>query len=198
MDANVKQIFPARLVAIRKERNMSQEEFSKKTGISRVGLIRYESGDRLPNVEILKRITDALNISADYLIGNTDSESLDVESKAISRKTGLNDTALNKLDENKGYPISFDASVYEYFKPKWKTTEQKKAQKLINLLLADSSKNLLESLNDYIFSKGGDVKEQTITLDGKTEKIDKQEYFTLLLLRIQRELMRIKDEVNKN
>lgn len=208
MDMN--QIFSARLSAIRKERSMSQEEFSKKTGVSRVGLIRYESGDRLPNIEILQRIAAALNISADYLIGNTDTESLDVEAKAISQKTGLNEKSLRKLRQRSyfGIPPRLESVDRDYiYNAEEEDFEEKtlpptkylsRTKDLINLLLDDESEDLLRYLIYYIYLDGGETKEQEFTLAGAPDKLNQQDYFTFLLFRIQRELEKIKSDVDKN
>ena len=208
MDMN--QIFSARLSAIRKERNMSQEEFSKKTGVSRVGLIRYESGDRLPNIEILQRIAAALNISADYLIGNTDTESLDVEAKAISQKTGLNEKSLRKLRQRSyfGIPPRLESVDRDYiYNAEEEDFEEKtlpptkylsRTKDLINLLLDDESEDLLRYLIYYMYLDGGETAEQEFTLAGAPDKLNQQDYFTFLLFRIQRELEKIKSDVDKN
>lgn len=51
----------------RKQRKMSQEALSEKCDFTKRYLMKIERGDSNPSYEIMKRITDALNISADEL-----------------------------------------------------------------------------------------------------------------------------------
>lgn len=59
------------LKKIRTEKNISQNELSKMTGISRTQLSRMENGQSITDDNIIK-ICKALNISSDYLLGLVD------------------------------------------------------------------------------------------------------------------------------
>ena len=48
---------------------MKQSELAEKAGISRVSIGNYERGDRMPNVEILLKIADALEVPLAELVG---------------------------------------------------------------------------------------------------------------------------------
>lgn len=48
--------------------NMSQEDLAKASGVSRVAIARYESGERVPSVIIAARIANALGCKVDDLI----------------------------------------------------------------------------------------------------------------------------------
>lgn len=50
--------------------DMSQEELAKASGVSRVAITRYETGERVPNIEIASRIAKALGCKVDDLIDN--------------------------------------------------------------------------------------------------------------------------------
>ncbi len=54
---------------LRKEKSWSQADLAGKTGISQVMVGKYERGDASPSIEVAKRITDALGVSLDYLVG---------------------------------------------------------------------------------------------------------------------------------
>lgn len=47
---------------------MSQEELAQASGVSRVAIARYETGERVPNIKIAARIANALGCKIDDLI----------------------------------------------------------------------------------------------------------------------------------
>lgn len=53
--------------------DMSQDEFSKYLGISRPTVGFYENGVRVPDAMILLKIAERCNVSADWLLGLSDS-----------------------------------------------------------------------------------------------------------------------------
>ena len=86
--------FGERLTAIRKEKKISQSELAKMVGIHANVLGRYERGEARPFVETAVKLAQALNVSADYLRGNTE---LDIDTETLKR---LED--MSKLsDDNK-------------------------------------------------------------------------------------------------
>jgi transcriptional regulator with XRE-family HTH domain len=60
--------FPERLRALRKQRNLSQTELAKLVGVHYNHIGRYERGESRPSADTLKRLADELNVSSDYLI----------------------------------------------------------------------------------------------------------------------------------
>lgn len=64
----------SRLSRIRKEHKTAQGELAEKVGIHPNVLGRYERGEATPSVEMAVKIADALGVSLDYLVGNTDVE----------------------------------------------------------------------------------------------------------------------------
>ena len=81
--------FPERLVAIRKERNLTQQALadSARCGISQ--LKRYESGASQPTLDVIKRLAQALRVSSDYLLFGKDErgpdDDLRLQFEAVSR-----------------------------------------------------------------------------------------------------------------
>lgn len=51
------------------ERNMTAKDFAKIIGVSAPTITRYIRGERMPNINILILIADALNRSVDFLLG---------------------------------------------------------------------------------------------------------------------------------
>ena len=64
-----------RLRATRLSNDLTQEELAVKIGTDVKQVSRWESGKFAPNIETLVVIAQALNVSADYLLGLTDNPS---------------------------------------------------------------------------------------------------------------------------
>lgn len=58
-----------RLRDIRKSRQLTQEELAKLVGVSGQQIYRYESGENIPNSDVLTRLAQELSVSTDYLLG---------------------------------------------------------------------------------------------------------------------------------
>lgn len=64
--------FGSRLAAIRKEKKLSQGDLAAMVGIHANVLGRYERGEARPFVEMAAKLAQALEVSLDYLVGNSD------------------------------------------------------------------------------------------------------------------------------
>ena len=58
-----------RLKIARKMAGLNQQELAEKCGISRQSITLYETEFREPDASVLKRMVDALEVSADWLLG---------------------------------------------------------------------------------------------------------------------------------
>ena len=65
-------ILSERILSLRKERGLKQEEVADQTGIGYRSYRRYEAGEREPNASTIIILADYFNVSADYLLGRTD------------------------------------------------------------------------------------------------------------------------------
>jgi transcriptional regulator with XRE-family HTH domain len=54
---------------LRKQRNWTQEELAQRLNISRSQITKWESGDQLPDLETLEKLSNLYEVSIDYLIG---------------------------------------------------------------------------------------------------------------------------------
>lgn len=59
---------PSRLIALRKERGLSQQAMAEAVGIHANSWKKYETGQTQPSLEVLKKIALALHVSTDFLL----------------------------------------------------------------------------------------------------------------------------------
>ena len=68
----LKMEFSERLKELRKKANFTQVEVAEKLGISQPAYASWERGVKKPTQENLIKIAQILNVSVDYLVGNSD------------------------------------------------------------------------------------------------------------------------------
>ena len=84
--------FRERLKEWRLKRGMSQEELARTADVPTASVSHFETGHRFPNAETLRRLADALGVSADYLLGRVkdpigeDLEAADPEIAVLFRR----------------------------------------------------------------------------------------------------------------
>ena len=61
-----------RMLALRKSSGLKQIEAAELSGLGYMSYIRYERGEREPNVSALWKIADFYGVSVDYLIGRSE------------------------------------------------------------------------------------------------------------------------------
>jgi len=72
-DTDMKQIiFGKRLSEVRKDKKLSQDELAKKLDMQGAVIGRYERDEVKPSIEVAAKIAQALGVSLDYLVGNSD------------------------------------------------------------------------------------------------------------------------------
>ena len=64
--------FGKRMAQVRKEKNMSQDALAKALEATPTTIGRYERDEVKPSIEVAAKIAAALEVSVDFLIGNSD------------------------------------------------------------------------------------------------------------------------------
>lgn len=64
--------FGEKIIALRKQLKWSQDDLTKKIGTSAPIIGRYEREEITPSIDVAAKITHALNVTVDYLIGQSD------------------------------------------------------------------------------------------------------------------------------
>jgi transcriptional regulator with XRE-family HTH domain len=75
-----------KLKKLRKIRDISQDELSKALSISKTNIARYETNKQLPSAEIIKKLAEFFEVSADYFLFD---EEKNIPSARIKNKTLL-------------------------------------------------------------------------------------------------------------
>ncbi len=64
-------IFPKRLRAARELRELSQMDLAERARLQQTAVSLYESGARRPSLRNLRRLSEALEVTTDYLVGRS-------------------------------------------------------------------------------------------------------------------------------
>jgi transcriptional regulator with XRE-family HTH domain len=79
--------FGKRIVEVRKEKNMSQEQLAKALNATPTTVGRYERDEVKPSIEVAVKIAETLDVSLDYLTGRSENDLKD--KKMIERFNSL-------------------------------------------------------------------------------------------------------------
>lgn len=61
------------IIKLRKEKKLTQLELANALNYSDKSVSKWENGDTIPDIEVIKRLADFFNVSVDSLIGNPES-----------------------------------------------------------------------------------------------------------------------------
>lgn len=74
---NVKEMLPKNLAKLRLESNMTQNEVAEKLNYTDKSVSKWERGEAIPPIDVLKDLADLYGVSLDYLVGDTENGSYD-------------------------------------------------------------------------------------------------------------------------
>lgn len=77
--------FMVRLRAAREMRSLSQAELAAKTGLPPSSIAHFEGGKRKPSFDNLRKLSEALEVTTDYLLGRVDEPDTAVKSDPLFR-----------------------------------------------------------------------------------------------------------------
>lgn len=77
--------FPATLRRLRLEKNLTQMELGRLTDVSQVYIGRLEKGASQPTADLIKRLAQALDVTAGYLLGD-DADPMKLGDFELSRR----------------------------------------------------------------------------------------------------------------
>lgn len=103
----------SRLETLRKEKKETQTDVAKLLGVQRQVISYYETGARLPNIEDLSILADHYNTTVDYLIGRTETKTVEEDIQMICNYTGLSEAAIKELNECFVSQVGYNLSIEE-------------------------------------------------------------------------------------
>ena len=65
-----KQIIAENLVFLRKQNNLTQLELAEKLNYSDKSISKWEHGETLPDIEVLKKVADLFGVTLDYIVSD--------------------------------------------------------------------------------------------------------------------------------
>lgn len=92
--------FGKRLLQARKKKGISQEELAAKLNTKGPVIGRYERDEMKPSIDAAAKMANILDVSLDWLVGNTDTE--------------LDTTTLNRIQDIDKLPKKEKELVYEF------------------------------------------------------------------------------------
>lgn len=203
--------FSDRLKSLRKDMDLTQEEFASKIDKNRSTIAGYETERKEPDHETLKKIADFFNVSVDYLLGRTDMRNYELLDKHwekveptledIMSKISLDKDLLEKLlakNKNKDSILNFLNSNNLNLIIQNATEEKKRT--LAKYLLAE-----IKEIDDTLVIKTNSLKN---TLEETTYRYKIDEDILSDIEKLSEEsknelkkyvqLLKIKDEADKN
>lgn len=83
----------SKIIKLRKQSGLSQEDMAEKLNVSRQTISRWEVGSAQPDAENLRQLSQLFGVTADYLL-NDEYESDDDLPRVKSVETTLNNTVI--------------------------------------------------------------------------------------------------------
>lgn len=140
-----------RIAELRKAVGLTQKELAKKLEISPVTLSRYETGDRIPNFDILKKMSEIFNdVPVEFIMKDTDG-----------------DKALEVLDKMRDITDGVMESIYKKYInafTKLNDSGKKELFKYSDYLASQEQYKVNKTLDVYLDGKKIEIKDPDIKI----------------------------------
>lgn len=91
---------PDKIKELRKKAGLSQQDLADRVGIHLTYLSRLENGHNEPSIEVIRKLMEVFEVSADYLLNNdNDSFEVQIKDKTLAERIRLVDTLDQKNRE---------------------------------------------------------------------------------------------------
>ena len=105
---NYNTAFAKRLRELIESTGVSQSELANSVGVTRQAINSYTLGNTVPNSDVLTNIATYFDVSADYLLGLSNVQSIDPKIVSVHQVTGLSEKAIRMLKNyNKTRMLTF-------------------------------------------------------------------------------------------
>lgn len=105
--------FPSRLREIMKDTGTKQKDLAQALGVKPQTVSLYTQGQSFPDVNNLAKIAHFFGVSADYLIGLSNTPSVEEDMQVACKVTGLREKAINALKGADGDELDFISFLIE-------------------------------------------------------------------------------------
>lgn len=172
-------IFAERFRNLMYDTKTKQAELAGELGVTRQAISTYMDGSASPNLEKFKKICEIFRVSSDYMLGFSNSDSLNVEDRCFSDLTGLNtksikvlkslhnskalDTEiiiflLNMILESEPSLMVLSEKIFKYFEcyKKYKAEnnyENEREYKISQMIAEDWFDDILDDINFYLYNR---------------------------------------------
>lgn len=92
--------FSMRLRELRQHANLRQEQVAKLIEVNKSAISTYENGSRQPSFDILVRLANLYRVSTDYLLGRTNTYSIDLSELTEEEKMLVSELVTSMSKKN--------------------------------------------------------------------------------------------------
>ena len=78
--------FAEKLIALRKSRELTQEQLAEQLNVSRQSISKWESGQVIPEVEKIVELSKAFDVTVDYLLKPSEIDELSVKTEILEQQ----------------------------------------------------------------------------------------------------------------
>ncbi|MDD6265126.1 MAG: helix-turn-helix transcriptional regulator [Clostridia bacterium] len=104
--------FSIRLRELRASKRLSQEQVAQIIGVTKSTISAYENDLRQPSFEILLKLANLYRVSTDYLLGRTDTVSVDLTDLTVAEATLVTELVSAMSVRNRRLARLVDESMY--------------------------------------------------------------------------------------
>lgn len=137
-DKNDINIFAQRLGRLIKEKGYTHENVAQGIGVTRQGVGKWVSGESVPDVLTTAKLANFFNVSVDYLAGNSNIKTNDMNLQMVCAFTGLNEDAVENIINRTSFPTPiYDKHTKTTYSATMFTPEYyEDNKKVLNMLLS--------------------------------------------------------------
>ena len=127
-EINKYSIFQARFIEQHNKKSRTLDELATEFGAARQTVSKWMTGESVPDIISLVKIAKFYDVSTDYLLGCSDTKSVDANVKVAMDYTGLTEEAIERLHSGLDYP--------EFYRAKKADAEKKECLRAVSALIA--------------------------------------------------------------
>lgn len=110
--------FKDKLKNLRTRHKLTQSELSRKLNINRTSISKYENGIQIPEIDVLKAISNFFEVSLDYLMDTTHTNDCPIPSRDLSEKDNNDiakdlDSMMSKIDAGEDGPVYYNGQAMD-------------------------------------------------------------------------------------